>query len=223
MRSSYIVHIYRFPGAEGDSLAQVDLFVDSRAVLLRSRNKTLVFTVNFEGTDWSVSRLVKFALNRRVRCGVHVDDVSRFIVAACGEVLAIRRHGHEKLVVKGVLLELISEVALEVVGDLGREDWLYSGGGVDDHARGCIAAHAHVPKLGTEIIATQNEMVRVGHKAGITHNIEPLVEARGLPLPQIEFERGAILEVRGLSEVADTNVTFVGRVEEVGASGCELC
>lgn len=73
--------------------------------------------------------------------------MSTFVVSASGEVLAIRRNREEKLIVQGILLELVCKVALQVVSDLGRVDGLDGiGARVDYHASGLgVGAHSHVP------------------------------------------------------------------------------
>jgi len=84
-----------------------------------------------------------------------------------------------------------------------------------------IGTFSNVPKFGVDVVSGGNQVLTSWDKLGITDNIEPLGEVVHTTLrvsgAHVELDGGSMLEVRRLAEVANTDVTFVGRVKEHGA------
>ena len=96
------------PLSHCDSFAQVNLFfwlIGRPAnigvqLAVVSRDQSLVLSIDFEGADGCVLRLIKLAYNGGIHCCIHVDYVTALVVGSCREMLAIRWHWNEKLIIQ---------------------------------------------------------------------------------------------------------------------------
>lgn len=110
---------------------------------------------------------------------------------------------------------------------MGRVEWRCTLHCVNDHAVAIasIGTFSDVPKFGVDVVSGGDQMLTSWDKLGITDNIEPLGEVvnttLGVGSAHVELDGGSMLEVGSLTEVANADVAFVGRVEEHGALAAE--
>ena len=213
---------YWLPSTVRNALSQINLTVESRSVTATATSdQPLVFSIDFESTNRRVSFLIKLAHDGCVCRGSHVNHVSTLVIATCAEVFAVRRDCESELIFQCVMLQLIRQISLKVVSNLGGVNWFCSARWVDYHAigrGGVCSPHAHVPELRTQVVAAQNVVVWVGHEWSVTDYIEPLVEdilpISRLSLFETEFDRRPFMEVWRFTEVTNADTTFRCRIHK---------
>ena len=134
---------------------------------------------------------------------VQVHHVAALVVGTGGDVLAIGAHINEELVVQRVIVVELDQLGAHVVSGLGGVDGLGFAGRVDDHAlpaARCVGLRqSHVPQACVQVVAGDDQVLLAWHEAGIRDVAQVLIECShafvGLDVVDVEFDRGAILEI----------------------------